>query len=79
MKLHNEELHNLYASPNIRAMKSRRTWVGRVARMGELENAYKVLVGKRGSSIPRGRPGHSFLTSRVTVSFSRRTLIYGVS
>jgi hypothetical protein len=36
-KLHNEELHNLYSSPNIiRHIKSRRMrWVGHVARMGE--------------------------------------------
>ena len=36
-KLHNEELNDLYSSPNIvRLIKSRRTrWAGRVARMGE--------------------------------------------
>jgi hypothetical protein len=35
-KLHNEELHNLYSSPNrIRMLKSRRMrWAGHVARMG---------------------------------------------
>jgi hypothetical protein len=35
-KLHNEELHNLYSSPNIiRMIMSRRMiWVGHVARMG---------------------------------------------
>jgi hypothetical protein len=35
-KLHNEELNNLYSSPNIvRMMKSRRMrWVGHVAHMG---------------------------------------------
>jgi hypothetical protein len=35
-KLHNEELHNLYSSPNIiRMIKSRRIrWAGHVARMG---------------------------------------------
>jgi hypothetical protein len=35
-KLHNEELHNIYASPNIIIMrKSRRMrWEGHVARMG---------------------------------------------
>jgi hypothetical protein len=35
-KLHNEELHNLYSSPNIiRMSKSRRMrWAGHVARMG---------------------------------------------
>jgi hypothetical protein len=36
-KLHNEELHILYSSPNIiRQIKSRRMrWAGHVARMGE--------------------------------------------
>jgi hypothetical protein len=47
-KLHNEELHNLYASPNIiRMIKSRRMkWAGHVARMGETRNAYRILVGR---------------------------------
>jgi hypothetical protein len=46
--LHNEELHNLYSSPNIiRMIKSRRmSWAGHVARMGEKRNAYRILVGK---------------------------------
>jgi hypothetical protein len=41
-KLHNEELHNLYSSPNIiRMIKSRKMkWAGHVARMGEKRNAY---------------------------------------
>jgi hypothetical protein len=36
-KLHNEEIRNLYSSPNIiRMIKSRRMrWVGHVARMGK--------------------------------------------
>jgi hypothetical protein len=39
IKLHNEELHNLYSSPNIiRMMKSRRMrWTGHLARMGSDE------------------------------------------
>jgi hypothetical protein len=39
-RLHNEELHNLYGSPNIiRVIKSRRMrWAGNVARMGEMRN-----------------------------------------
>jgi hypothetical protein len=46
-KLHNEELHGLYSSPSIiRVIKSRRMrWVGHVARMGEVRNAYNILVG----------------------------------
>jgi hypothetical protein len=35
-KLHNEELHNLYSSPDIRQIKSRRMrWARHVARMGD--------------------------------------------
>jgi hypothetical protein len=47
-KLHDEELHNLYSSPNIiRMTKSRKMrWEGHVAQMGEKSNAYKILVGK---------------------------------
>jgi hypothetical protein len=46
-KLHNEELHNLYSSPNIiRMIKPRRMrWAGHVARMGETRTAYRILVG----------------------------------
>jgi len=46
---HNEELNNLYASPDIiRVIKSRKMrWMGRhITRMGEMRNAYKILVGK---------------------------------
>ena len=48
-RLLNEELNDLYSSPNIvRVIKSRRMrWAGRVARMGEERWVYRVLVGKR--------------------------------
>jgi hypothetical protein len=47
-KLHNEELHNLYCLPSIiRIIKSRMRWAGRVARLGEKRNVYRLLVGKR--------------------------------
>ena len=47
-KLHNEELNDLYSSPNIvRMIKSRRLrWAGHVARMEEGRVEHKVLVGK---------------------------------
>jgi len=47
-RLHNEELNDLYSSPNIvRVIKSRRMgWTGHVARMGEERGVYRVLVGK---------------------------------
>jgi hypothetical protein len=47
-KMHNEELHNLYSSPNIiRMIKSRRMgWAGHVARMGKKSNACRIMVGK---------------------------------
>jgi hypothetical protein len=47
-KLHNEELHILYSSPNIiRQIKSRRMrWAGYVARMVEERIVYRVLMGK---------------------------------
>jgi hypothetical protein len=57
-KLYNEELHNVYSSPNIiRMNKSRRIgWAGHVARMGETRNAYRMLVGKPEGKRPLGRP-----------------------
>jgi hypothetical protein len=57
-KLHNEELHNLYSSPNIiRMIKSRRMrWAGHVARMREMRNADRILVGKPEGKKPLGRP-----------------------
>ena len=47
-KLHDEELNDLYCSPNIvRVIKSRRMrWAGHVARMGEGRGVHKVLVGE---------------------------------
>jgi hypothetical protein len=57
-KLHNEERHNLYSSPNIiKLITSRRMrWAGHVARMGEKRNAYRILVGEPEGKRPLGRP-----------------------
>jgi hypothetical protein len=57
-KLHNEELNDLYSSPNIaRVVKSRRMgWAGHVERMGEERGVQSVLVGKPEGKRPLGRP-----------------------
>jgi hypothetical protein len=63
-KLHNDELHSLYSSPNIvRVIKSRRMrWAEQVARMGEGRGVYSVSVGR-----PEGkRP----LDGRITLNWS---------
>jgi hypothetical protein len=63
--LHNEELHNLYSAPNIiRMMKSRWVrWTGYVARMGEKNNACRILVGKLERQRPLGRPRRKWVDS----------------
>jgi hypothetical protein len=45
-RLRNEELHSLNAPPDIiRVIKSMRMrWAGHVAQMGDVGNAYKILV-----------------------------------
>jgi len=57
-KLHNEELNDLYCSPNIvRVIKSRRMRLaGHVACMAERRGVYRVLVGKSEGKTPLGRP-----------------------
>ena len=55
-RLHNEELNDLYSSPNIvLVIKSRRMrWTGHVALMGEERGVYRVLVGKPEGKRPLG-------------------------
>jgi hypothetical protein len=57
-ELHNEELHNLYSSPDIiRQRKSRRMrWAEHVACMREERKVHNVLVGKPEGKKPFGRP-----------------------
>ena len=56
-RVYNEELNDLYSSPNIvRVIKSRRMrWAGHEARMGEERGVYRVLVGKPEGKRPMGR------------------------
>jgi len=60
-RLHNEELDNLHdlhiISIIISVIKSKRMWrTGLVERNGEMENAYKTLVGETEGKRPLGRP-----------------------
>jgi hypothetical protein len=59
-KLHNEELNDLYSSPNIiGVIKSRRVgWAGYAARMRKRRGVYRVLVGKPDGKRPLGRHRH---------------------
>jgi len=58
-KLHNEELNDMYCSPNIRVIKSRRMrCTGHVARLGERRGVCRVLVGKPEGKRPPGSPRH---------------------
>ena len=56
--MHNEELNDLYSSPNtVRVIKSRRMrWAGHVARMAEERGVYRILVGKPEGKTPLRRP-----------------------
>ena len=57
-RLHNEELNDLYSSPNIAwVIKSRRMrWAGHVVCMGEERVVHKVLVGESGGKETTGKP-----------------------
>jgi hypothetical protein len=59
-KLHNDELHSLYSSPNIvRVIKSRRMrWAGHVARMENGRGIYRLSVGRNKGKGPLRRPRH---------------------
>ena len=59
-KLHNEELNDLYCSPNnVRVIKSRRMrWAGHVAHIRERRGVYRILVGKPEGRRPLGRLRH---------------------
>jgi len=62
-RFYNEELNDLYSSPNnVRVIKSRRMrWAGHVARMGEERGVYRVFLGKQEGKRPLGRPRRRWL------------------
>jgi len=61
-RLHNEELNDIYCSPNAtRVIKSRRMrGGGHVTRMGERSSEYRILVGESERKRPLGRPRRKF-------------------
>jgi hypothetical protein len=63
-RLQNEQLHDLYSSPNIvQVIRSRRiNWAGHVARMGDGRGAYWALVEKREWKRPLGKPSRRWET-----------------
>jgi hypothetical protein len=59
IKLHNQELRDLYSSPRIIRLKLRRMrWAGHVARKGKTRNA---MVGKPEEKRPLGRRRHRWM------------------
>jgi hypothetical protein len=58
IKLHNEELNDLYCSSSVvRVIKSIiMTWAGHVALRGERRGVNRILVGKPEGNRPLGRP-----------------------
>jgi hypothetical protein len=58
--IHNEELNDLYSSPNIVWMIKLRSmrWTENEACIGESRGVYRFLVGKPEGKIPLGRPRH---------------------
>jgi len=62
-RLLNEELNDLYSSPNIvRVIKSRRMrWAGHVALRREERGLYRFLMGKPEGRSPLERPKHRWV------------------
>ena len=76
-RLHNEELNDLYTSPNIvRVIKSRRMrWAEHVARMGEERGVYRSLGGETGGKEPLGDLG---VDGRIILGWISRKWDVGV-
>jgi hypothetical protein len=86
-RLHNEELNDLYSSPNIiRVIKSRRIrWARKVARMGtekvhlvqDRDSRRELACAVMNLWVPQN--AGNYLPSYKPVSFPRSTLLHGIS
>jgi hypothetical protein len=66
-KLHNEELHNLYSSPNIKNDQVKKDEMGRACSTnGAKRNAYRILVGKPEEKRSLGRPRRRKVDNIIT-------------
>jgi hypothetical protein len=56
-RLHNEELHTLYASPNVIRLINKKNEMGSACNThGVDQNMFRILVGKPEGKRPLGRP-----------------------
>jgi hypothetical protein len=70
-KLHNEELHDLYSSPNSVGDKIAKNEMGGACSVdGEERGVYRVLVGKPEEKRPLGRPRRRWENIRVDLIMS---------
>ena len=62
IRLHNEQLYDLYSSPNVVRVITSRTmrWAGHMARTGERIGVYRVLVGISEGKKSLEKPGRRF-------------------
>jgi hypothetical protein len=63
IKLHNEELHNLYCSPNWDDQIKEDEMGGTCSAYGEMRNVYRILIGKPEGRRPLGVPRHRWAES----------------
>jgi hypothetical protein len=67
-KLHNEELNDLYSSPNsVGDQIEKNEWVGHAARMGESRGVCRFIVGRPEGKRPLGRPRQKWIFKKCDV------------
>jgi hypothetical protein len=76
-KLHNEELYDLYCSPNsIWVIKSSMRWMVHVARIGYRRGVYRVSVGIPEGKRPHGRCRRRWQENNIKMDFQEMGWIW---